>query len=133
SYLPLPLPVNGVESAEAKRILKVSGLKKGIYTQMADGEQLITASAQQWAKGFEIKKGATMSKAAEILHMIVKKNDLFFQQYRPLNETYITGFRAYEQGRHKQGLADLDFIITWLEGQIALNSAPRSIVYQLIS
>jgi hypothetical protein len=56
---------------------------------------------------------------------------LFFQQYRPQNKTYILGFRSYEQGRHAKGLEELSIIITWLEGQIALNRLPKSKIYQL--
>jgi hypothetical protein len=132
SYLPLPLPVAELTQIEQKRTIKISGLKKGFYTLMADNVPMITASAKKWAAGVEIKQGGTFDQVDEIRHLINKKNDLFFQQYRPWNETYITGFRAYEQGRHKEGLANLEHIMVWLENQIYLNSAPKSIVYEIV-
>ena len=132
-YLPLPLPEKDADIVENVHLLKVRGLKKGFYTLTSNDAQVITASAKQWTEGVEIKQGASFSQASLLRNMIVKKNDLFFQQYRPLNQTYIIGFRSYEQGRHKQGLEDLNFIITWLEGQIALHRMPRSTVYQFIS
>ena len=92
---------------------------------------MVTASANQWKEGVELRQGASFSQVRDLQEQIVKKNDLFFQQYRPLNKTYILGFRSYEQGRHAKGLEDLGFIITWLEGQIALNRMPHSTVYQL--
>lgn len=131
-YLPLPLPEQNAGIVDNVRLLKVRGLKKGFYTLTANDAQVITASAKKWEEGVAIKQGASFSQASQLREMIVKKNHLFFQQYRPLNRTYIIGFRSYEQGRHKQGLEDLNFIITWLEGQIALHRMPKSIVYQLI-
>lgn len=132
SYLPLPLPASEFSVNQQSRTIKISGLKKGFYTLTADNVPVITASAKSWATGVEIKRGAAFDQAAQVRHLINKKNDLFFQQYRPWNETYITGFRAYEQGRHKDGLANLEHIMVWLENQIYLNSVPKSIVYQIL-
>ncbi|NRF39294.1 GDSL family lipase [Pedobacter sp. LMG 31643] len=133
SYLPLPLLAAELSKIEQKRTIKIGGLKKGFYTLTADNVPLITASAKSWETGIEIKQGGVFDQTKQIQHLINKKNDLFFQQYRPWNETYITGFRAYEQGRHKEGLADLEYIMVWLENQIYLNSAPKSIVYQIVT
>src|SRR5690606_2381371 len=119
-------------NADQKRTIKIDGLKKGFYSLTADNIPIITASAKSWAEGVVIAHGGVFEQAAQVRHLIIKKNDLFFQQYRPWNETYITGFRAYEQGRHKEGLADLEHIIVWLENQIYLNSEPKSIVYQIV-
>lgn len=131
SYLPLPLPQQQGTAAQDQRILKITGLKKGYYTLTADGAQVITASANKWKEGVAISSGAPFSQASQLRERIVKKNDLYFQQYRPQNRTYIVGFRSYEQGRHTKTLEDLNFIITWLEAQIALNRTPKSNVYQL--
>ncbi len=129
--LPLPVPSSDKISPEAAVTFQINGLKKGFYTLTENGKQLITASAAEWAKGITPDHGISMAQSEKIRDFIVKKNDLFFQQYRPLNRTYILGFRAYEQGRHKQGLQDLDFIITWLEGQISLHRKPVAKVYEI--
>jgi lysophospholipase L1-like esterase len=130
--LPLPLPAQGEGAAAAEvQVLKIAGLKKGFYTLTTDNTQVITASANKWKEGVEIKRGASFNQASELQEKIIKKNDLFFQQYRPQNKTYILGFRSYEQGRHVKTLEDLNFIITWLEGQIALNRTPKPTMYQL--
>jgi lysophospholipase L1-like esterase len=131
-YLPLPLPELGEGAREKGRVLQIQGLKKGFYTLTSDDAQVVTASAKQWKAGVEIRQGASFDQANQLQEKILKKNDLFFQQYRPQNKTYITGFRSYEQGRHAKGLEDLNFIITWLEGQIALHRTPKPQVYQLI-
>lgn len=130
-YLPLPLPAQRVGKIYNGRVLRISGLRKGIYTLTTDGTEVITASADKWKDGVEISTGPSFTQAAQLREKIIKKNELFFYQYRPLNRTYIIGFRSHEQGRHAKGLDDLDVIITWLEGQIALNRMPKMENYKL--
>ena len=129
--LPIPLPHHEGVTDKA-RILMISGLKEGIYTLSTDDSQVVTATARQWKEGVEIKQGATFNQANGLREMILKKNELYFHQYRPQNKTYILGFRSHEQGRHTKGLEELSIIITWLEGQIALNRVPKEVTYQLI-
>jgi lysophospholipase L1-like esterase len=131
AYLPLPLPEEGAGTADNGRVLKVTGLKRGFYTLTTDNSEVITASAKDWKDGVEIRRGASYSQASQLREKIIKKNELFFHQYRPLNRTYIVGFRSHEQGGHAKGLEELSLIITWLEGQIALNRMPKPKVYQL--
>lgn len=130
-YLPLPLPEQDGGTADNGRILRVEGLKRGFYTLTVDDTEVITASADKWKEGVEIRQGPSFSQAVQLREKIIKKNELFFHQYRPLNRTYIIGFRSHEQGRHAKGLEDLSIIITWLEGQIALNRMPKSKIYRL--
>ena len=131
-HLPLPLPPVGTAQPVYTRLLKITGLRKGFYTLTADGFEIVSASAEQWAKGVGLFQGPDFAEAERLQAMIVEKNKVFFRQYRPHNRTYIIGFRAYEQGRHAEGLQDLSLIITWLEGQIALHRAPVSPMYTLI-
>lgn len=134
SYLPLPLPAPDPETetvvAEG-RTLKITGLKKGFYTLTADNDEVITASAKQWAEGVPIRHGASYTQAEQLRQLILKKNELFYFQYRPLNQTYILGFRSYEQGRHVKGLEEQNILIKWIESQIALARQPKSKVYSL--
>lgn len=131
SVLPLPVPASGKPAANAAVSVQINGLKSGFYTLTENGRQLVTASAADWAKGVMFDHGISQEQAAKIAGYIVKKNELFFQQYRPMNRTYILGFRAYEQGRHEQGLKDMDLIIAWLEGQIGLHQKPVVKRYEL--
>ncbi|GAA4441379.1 hypothetical protein GCM10023188_39830 [Pontibacter saemangeumensis] len=131
AFLPLPLPEQEGATANNARVFRISGLKRGKYTLSTDNFQMITASANEWNEGIEIPLGASFSQASQLREKIVKKNELFFHQYRPLNRTYIVGFRSHEQGRHAKGLEELSVIITWLEGQIARDRVPASKVYQL--
>ncbi|MEX2592867.1 MAG: SGNH/GDSL hydrolase family protein [Anditalea sp.] len=130
-FLPLPLPVHGLDRSENVRELKIRGLKRGYYSLTVDGAQVLTATAKKWSEGVEIKQGTPFTQSSQLRNRILKKNELFFHQYRPLNRTYIIGFRSYEQGRHLKGLEDLDIIIGWLEGQIGGVRMPKSNIYQL--
>jgi lysophospholipase L1-like esterase len=130
-YLPLPIPAGRSSQPEYTRLLKINGLKKGFYGLSTNGFEVVSASADQWAKGVAISQGPDFTEAERLQEMIVEKNKVFFHQYRPQNRTYILGFRSYEQGRHAKGLEDLSLIITYLEGQIAQHRMPKSSVYQL--
>lgn len=130
-YLPLPLPIEGAAAVNSERVLRITGLKKGYYTLAAAGEQIVTASARQWAEGIPMQQGPSFAQASQLRDLIREKNELFFHQYRPHNRTYILGFRSYEQGRHAEGLKELGLIVTWLEGQIALHRMPVSPTYRL--
>lgn len=129
--LPLPVATSGKPAANAAVSVQVNGLKNGFYTLTENGRQLVTASAADWVKGVILDHGISQEQAAKVAGYIVKKNELFFQQYRPMNRTYILGFRAYEQGGHGQSLKDLDLIIAWLEGQISLHRKPVVKRYEL--
>jgi hypothetical protein len=56
---------------------------------------------------------------------IVEKNRLYFRRFRPQNETYLVGFRRYEQGQNAPELEQLDPLIGALENEIGrLRIAP---------
>ncbi len=130
-FLPLPFPQASSWVGNDANVVRIIGLKKGYYTLTAGNEQVVTASAKDWEKGVEIKQGPQFEQSARIREMIIRKNELHFFQYRPLNQTYIVGFRRYEQGRHVKGLEEQNILIKWLEGQIILNSEPKEVVYEL--
>lgn len=50
---------------------------------------------------------------------INEKNRLFFLKWRPQNETYITGFRKYEQGRHVAEIPMFDPLVAEQEQKIS--------------
>ncbi|MBO9613053.1 MAG: GDSL family lipase [Dyadobacter sp.] len=130
-YLPLPWPADAAGSTEQLETVRIRGLKKGYYTLTAGHNQVVTASAKDWEKGIDIIQGPPFEQSARIREMIIRKNELHFFQYRPLNQTYIIGFRKYEQGRHVKGLEEQNILIKWLEGQIILHAEPKEVVYEL--
>lgn len=132
NMLPLPAPDGVAMPAENQHLFRISGLKKGIYSLKAGNDIIAVGNAADWAKGVEVTTGLPFYKARQLKHMILKKSDIFFQQYRPLNRTYIVGFRKHEQGRHQEGLNNMNILITWLETQINSQRTPEIQEYQLI-
>lgn len=129
-----PLPLPGAAQADDNantQLIKISGLKKGYYTLSNNQLPLITASEKQWAEGVRISHGIVYDQVEQLRELIIKKNEVFFQQYRPMNTTYIIGFRSYEQGRHLKGLENMSIIIRWLEGQIAQKQVSQPVTYSL--
>jgi len=51
-------------------------------------------------------------------HAIIKKNKLFFFQWRPANETYLRLFRKHEQGQNAKELSQFDPLILEAEREI---------------
>ncbi|HUS34022.1 MAG TPA: PVC-type heme-binding CxxCH protein [Verrucomicrobiae bacterium] len=44
--------------------------------------------------------------------VVIKKNELYFHRWRPENETYLFGFRKYEQGQNAREIPMFDPLIT---------------------
>lgn len=55
----------------------------------------------------------------ELRELIRVKNDLYFHQYRPQNETYLRGFRKHEQGQNAKDIAEFEPLIAQAEARIA--------------
>lgn len=56
---------------------------------------------------------------ARLRGMIVEKNELFFNRWRPANETYLFLFRKHEQGQNAKEIPEFDPLIKAREKQIA--------------
>lgn len=64
--------------------LRVIGLPQGNYTVTIDGEPAGNVASEALAKGWNFSNapGPITKQAAELLELIFKKNDLFFQRWR---------------------------------------------------
>ena len=127
--LPAPVP-NSLQSGK-ERLFSVKGLKKGFYSLEIDGKLVASASAKAWSEGISLLQGGALDQAGHLKRLLNKKDEVFFFQYRPLNRTYIIGFREYEQGRHVKDLEDFDIVLTWLQGQITEAKSPTANNYKL--
>lgn len=116
---------------QANETIKVNGLKKGTYALSVDGKLIAVGNRKAWEAGIPLAQGPSLQQSEQMLKLIREKDKIYFQQYRPQNRTYILGFRSYEQGRHKEGLAALDALILWLDDQINQTKKPKNLHYQL--
>jgi lysophospholipase L1-like esterase len=64
--------------------LRVTGLAPGNYTVTIDGESAGTVAAEELNKGWNFSNapGPITKQAAQLLDLIIKKNDLYFQRWR---------------------------------------------------
>lgn len=113
------------------RSLKVQELKPGKYVLSANGHRLVTASAEEWARGVQIVDDPPAKAAEKARQIAIFKNLQYFNQWRPANETYIFGFRAHEQGRNAAEMPQFTEPIAKLEAEITKLVQPVEITYEL--
>lgn len=120
------LPVEG-----APRALYVKGLQPGRYALKADGKLLASGSYDEWARGIDLRKGPELERAAALRAVIAEKNRIFFDYWRPHNETYIFGFRKREQGSLQAEFPQFPPLVAAKEAEIARLKVPAPVTYVL--
>ncbi len=100
------------------------GLPEGTYRLSSSSEELATMSAAEWARGRLLDIPALRTQAEELRREIRQKNALYFRHYRPQNETYLVGFRRYEQGQNANELDMLMPLIGEKENRIGRLKIP---------
>jgi lysophospholipase L1-like esterase len=70
------------------------------------------------ALGLE-KADVSAPEAAALRQAIVRKDFLFFNRWRPANETYLFGFRKHEQGQNAKEMDQFDPIVAEQEKKMA--------------
>ena len=76
------------------------------------------ASVMMEVMGFEDKVDVSSSEREKLRQIILKKNRLFFNRWRPQNETYLHGFRKHEQGNNAKEIPMFDPLIKEKEREI---------------
>jgi lysophospholipase L1-like esterase len=104
---------------EAKRILAIKGLPEGHWLVRDGDAVLAAASADEWDKGIELIRSAQSDQAEKLRQVAVLKNEQFFNQWRPANETYLFGFRKNEQGQNAKEIPQFEQPIAEKEAQMA--------------
>jgi lysophospholipase L1-like esterase len=84
------------------------------YTEA--GYQVI---ASKLLEGFDLEKPAAAPAELEGLRrQVQRKDELFFNRWRPSNETYLFGFRKHEQGQNAKEIPMYDPLIEAADGRI---------------
>lgn len=82
------------------------------------------AGYRELAKVFAKQLHQTELAAKDLSHwepirqLIIKKNELYFHQYRPQNDTYLFGFRKHEQGQNAKEMPEFTKLIDELDTKI---------------
>ena len=86
------------------------------------------AAALEAALGWDESDREPLSaqQSEELRQLIVEKDRLYFHSYRPQNDTYLRGFREYEQGNNASELLEFLPLIRIQEEKIRELRKPRS-------
>ena len=79
-----------------------------------------------------VRDGPSVEQSEKLRQTIVEKNRLFFNRFRPQNDTYLFGFRKQEQGQNAKEIAEFDPLVARLEKEIARLRKPVPHIYQLV-
>ena len=104
----------------------IDGLSPGKYQLILsenlatpNHEKLTTATEAEWKEGRTIRFDFKNGQFDTVRRAVVAKNVLYFNRYRPENETYLFGFRKHEQGQNAAEVSEFDKLVTEAEEQIA--------------
>ncbi len=108
----------------------VKGLPEGKYGLMIDGQPTVMASSQQWSEGVSVLRGGYIDSFEKLRTAIGEKNELFFHQHRPQNETYLFLFRKHEQGNNAVEISQFSPLILEKEKSIDRLKKPTPHTYR---
>ena len=132
-----PRPAEEVGSAPPRRaggdglIVRVGDLVPGRFGLTIDRRPVATADAAAWADGVRLGRGPDFDQVEELRKTIIAKNELYFNRWRPENETYLFGFREKEQGQNAREVPLFDPLVAEAEAEIARLRVPVAHAYEL--
>jgi putative heme-binding domain-containing protein len=109
----------------------VTSLPPGDYALRMNGVPVAVKPSTEWPNGPYFFSGPLYEQAEEVRKTIVKKNELYFHRWRPENETYLFGFRKYEQGQNAREIPMFDPLITEQENKINELKKPRPLKIEI--
>jgi lysophospholipase L1-like esterase len=121
----------GASLPGAERVLRVSGLPAGRYLLKIDGKPAAQAGAAEWALGVPLKHGPELDQAERLRAAVVEKDHEYFYRWRPANETYLFGFRKYEQGQNAREIPLFEPLVARAEAEVARLRVPATHRYEL--
>lgn len=135
--LPLLLRVEPREaefhSTDPGGFLQADGLIAGLHSLQIDGDDFLTLDANRWRQGARISDSPYLEQVEALRRAILWKNELFFHRWRPQNQTYLFGFRKYEQGQNAREIPQFDPIILSAEQEIQKLRAPKAYRVDLVA
>jgi lysophospholipase L1-like esterase len=141
----LPMPIDRRAEAATKLApvleeldlyeLRVTGLPRGSYELTIDGEPATKAGADEFSKGVNlaIQAGPITAQAREVLDLVFKKNNQFFDRWRSVQLFEFPRWaRTPEVEKQRTAeLARLDQQIAETEAQIDASRKPKSRHFEL--
>src|SRR5581483_11736090 len=97
---PLPPLAGGNTNRSPGFLMQFIPLASGSFTLRIDDQVAAVYGDEQWKKGTQVIGGPAIDQVENLRQAIIAKNELFFDRWRPENQTYLFGFRKYEQGKN---------------------------------
>lgn len=116
--IPLPYAASPKGPAPKSIACQLPTLQDGSYTLKLSDASKVTASAEAWKKGVDIPAQDLYAKTEALRQTILRKNQLFFDRFRPQNETYLYLFRKHEQGNNAVEIPQFDPLIEAQDNKI---------------
>jgi putative heme-binding domain-containing protein len=132
-YMMAPGDDSVVPRRTPPNLLQFMGIKAGTYLLRIDGHALVGFDAADWSRGQRISGGPPQARTEQLRQTVIKKNELFFHRWRPQNQTYLFGFRKYEQGQNAREIPMFDPLIEEQEKKIAELVKPLRHTYELLT
>ena len=110
----------------------MAGLPEGRYVLLVDDQEVTAGTEAEWAAGMTLASGPEFTQVEGLRQTIRRKNELYFHRWRPQNDTYLLGFRKYEQGQNAVEIPQFDPLVAEQEAVIARLRVPVSHSYQLV-
>jgi lysophospholipase L1-like esterase len=105
--------------------LRVTGLPRGAFRLKIDGQDVLRATSDQWAKGVVISKGPMFEDYEKLRAAVVLRNQLFYRRWRPYND------HSRHWGFIGGDFALYDTEIQAQEERIAASRGPRTHRYEI--
>ncbi|WDI44996.1 SGNH/GDSL hydrolase family protein [Bremerella sp. P1] len=110
----VPLPYASAPGKEAPQSIQcaIQFFQPGKSVLKGPGDAPeVSATTEQWGRGVDIPATALYAKTEQLRQAILRKNQLFFDRFRPQNETYLYLFRKHEQGNNAVEIPQFDPLI----------------------
>jgi len=133
-FFSAPLPADiapAVVGVETLHLLRYFASEPGTYRLESGGAVVAEGSREDWEEGIVLAEAPEVKQFEALRAVVKEKNRLFFNQWRPQNETYIFGFRKHEQGQYAAEIPQYDPLIEAEEQKIAALSKPEPARYTM--
>jgi hypothetical protein len=118
-------------SPDAALYFQIRGLETGTYEINLDGRTYWKHTNTELENGFYHAIPRNNTQFQNLIKLIKQKDFLFFNRYRPQNETYLFLFRKHEQGNNAVEIPQFDPLIEELDQKIAALKKPQPQKYEL--
>jgi len=98
--------------------VQIPRLNDGTYVMLIDGRIAQFGDETSWTYSNDVARGPSFDQAERLRELIVRKNRLYVNRWRPQNDTYLFGFRKHEQGQNADEVAKFDADVAKLEAEI---------------